>query len=99
MECVRLHPDVDLEDSLANNIAVLRLGSGNSRNEKPKKTIAGVVTPRNAVDGLLNKLEATGCCFVVLTFSDCLDLRPAGEEDGGLHRPPPLPQHHLSPQD
>ena len=58
MECVRLHPDVDLEDSLANNIAVLRLGPGNS--EKPKKTTASVVNPRNAVDGLLNKLEATG---------------------------------------
>ena len=58
MECVRLHPDVDLEDSLANNIAVLRLGPANS--EKPKKTTASVVNPRNAVDGLLNKLEATG---------------------------------------
>ena len=68
VECVRLHPEVDLENSLANNIAVLRLGasSSNPATGKPK-TIASVVNPRNAVDGLLNRLEATGCSLLVLT--------------------------------
>ena len=72
VECVRLHPGVDLEDSLANNIAVLRLGTSNPlRIENPPKSIASVVTPRrDAVDGLLNKLEATGCCFDVSTLTD-----------------------------
>ena len=71
MECVRLHPGVDLEDSLANNIAVLRLGASTSNpvpsTEKPKTSLLSIVDPRtavdesvNAVDGLLNKLEATG---------------------------------------
>ena len=61
VECVRLHPDVDLEDSLANNIAVLRLGTSTSSPVPVRnKSIANVVQPRNAVDGLLNKLEATG---------------------------------------
>ena len=69
VECVRLHPAVDLEDSLNNNIAVLKLGVPRPAPLKRKNSIASIVNPRNAVDGLLEKLEATGCCFDVSTLS------------------------------
>ena len=72
VDCVRLHPAVDLEDSLANNIAILKLGNtSNFETEgtvllKQNKPLAIVVDPRtadaeprraNAVSDLLEELE------------------------------------------
>ena len=105
MDCVRLHPAVDLEDSLANNIAVLKLG--NTSNFEPEtvllkqnKPLAIVVDPRtadaeprraNAVSDLLEELEleATGCCFDLSTLTDCSGSRRSA---GAEDRGLPCPQ-------
>lgn len=72
VECVRLHPEVDLEDSLKNNVAVLRL-SLVKKNEKlteqvgeEKKKLADLVNPRLVLEPFQNKPEATGCGVIPL---------------------------------
>ena len=64
-----MHPEVDLEDSLKNNVAVLRL-SLVKKNEKltepVKKKLANLVNPRLALEPFQNKQEATGCGVIPL---------------------------------
>ena len=62
-----MHPEVDLEDSLKNNVAVLRL-SLVEENEKltVKKKLADLVNPRLALEPFQNKPEATGCGVIPL---------------------------------
>jgi len=49
VDCVRIHPDADLDGTLANNIAVLKLGEAQRTVEEPEPTVAAVVVQfRNA---------------------------------------------------
>ena len=72
VECVRLHPDADLDNTLANNVAVLRLGEAVKPVNLEQENVASVISLRNTepaierpgdrpegVEGS-NKLEAKG---------------------------------------
>ena len=67
MECIRLHPAVDLDNSLDNNVAILRLTvdpPANPPAEPPVHVgikLREIVNPRSVVDNFHNKKEATGC--------------------------------------
>ena len=74
VECVRLHPEADLDDTLANNVAVLKL----SYSQAP----AGVVDPRgSSVRGVVGLREfvpadqpeqlATGVLTKISSSRDC----------------------------
>ena len=44
VRCVRLHPDADLDGTLANNVAVLKLDSRDERTQTPReKDVASVI--------------------------------------------------------
>jgi len=72
VECVRLHPDADLDNTLANNVAVLRLGEAVKPVNLEQENVASVIQLRNSepaierpgdrpegVEGS-NKVEAKG---------------------------------------
>ena len=64
-----MHPEVDLEDSLKNNVAVLRLSlvkKNEPLTEPVKKKLANLVNPRLALEPFQNKPEATGCGVIPL---------------------------------
>ena len=61
MECIRLHPAVDLDNSLDNNVAILRLTVDPPANPPAGVKLRGIVDPRSVVDNFHNKKEATGC--------------------------------------
>ena len=65
MECIRLHPAVDLDNSLDNNVAILRLTvdppANPPANPPAGVKLRGIVDPRSVVDNFHNKKEATGC--------------------------------------
>ena len=73
VECVRLHPEADLDNTLANNVAVLRLGEAVKPENLEQERVAGVITLRQGVAPLIqrpgdkpegvegsNKVEAKG---------------------------------------
>merc|ERR1719420_2688129 len=72
VECVRLHPDADLDNTLANNVAVLRLGEAVKPVNLEQENVASVISLRNSEpaierpgdrpEGVVgsNKVEAKG---------------------------------------
>ena len=72
VECIRLHPESDLEDSLKNNIAVLKLGVNKPRPDiKPTettKTVRQIVNTRSALETFNTLQKATGL-FSISSYS------------------------------
>ena len=49
VECVRLHPEADLDNTLANNVAVLRLGEAVKTANLEQRNVASVISLRNSI--------------------------------------------------
>ena len=75
VECIRLHPESDLEDSLKNNVAVLKLGVNKPRPDiKPTettKTVRQIVNTRSALETFNTLQKATGL-FSISSYSSTL---------------------------
>merc|ERR1712110_762570 len=98
VECVRLHPEADLGNPLANNVAVLRLGEAVKPVNLEQERVAGVITLRQGAEPLIerpgdkpegvegsNKVEAKGLIDLRLgLISVDRNQNPLGEDE----RPP-----------
>ena len=91
---MRLHPEADLDNTLANNVAVLRLGEAVKPENLEQERVAGVITLRQGVAPLIqrpgdkpegvegsNKVEAKGLIDLRLgLISVDRNQNPLGED-------------------
>ena len=109
VECVRLHPEADLDNTLANNVAVLRLGEAVKPVNLEQKNVASVISLRDSsqppmerpgdrpegVEGS-NKVEVKGLIDLRLgLISTDRGENPLG--DGDLPGPTPRTPRRFQP--
>jgi len=78
VDCVRLHPDADLDDTLANNVAVLKLGELAELNNDPISNVASVIELKSGLDRIErpgNRPEGVDKFKKIETKSSPLDIR------------------------
>ena len=90
VECLTLHPDADLDNTLANNVAVLKLERlADQEDDDERKTVASVVGPRSSVErrgdqpSYQDKRDGASIIDVRLGLvADSLGVDPLGNIDG-----------------